>query len=456
MDNQRSDALVFFGATGDLAYKEIFPALQALVKRHNFNIPIIGVAKSGWNLEQLKDRARDSLTKHGDLEEGAFAKLISLLKYVDGDYNDMATFTQLREQMGDAKCPLHYLAIPPDVFATVAENLSQSGSANNARVVIEKPFGRDLESAKELNRILGQFFLQSSIYRIDHFLGKEPVQNIIYTRFGNSVFEPIWNRDHIRCIQITMAEDFGVKGRGHFYDEAGAIRDVIQNHLLQVLACLIMDPPIGEGHDALRAEKARILKAVRPLTPSDVVRGQFQGYRDEKGVAPDSNVETFAAMKLFVDTWRWADMPIYIRAGKCLPVTITEILVEFIHPPRKVFGETIDGPSNYLRLRLNPEVTIGLGLRIKKAGEQMEGEDVELIARHQPPDEMEPYERLLGDALNGDSTLFASEEEVESQWRIVDPVLDDTVPVNPYEPDTWGPKQADGLIANEGRWFNPK
>ncbi|MGH9645333.1 MAG: glucose-6-phosphate dehydrogenase, partial [Bryobacteraceae bacterium] len=334
----QSDALVFFGATGDLAYKQIFPALQALVKRHNLAIPVVGVAKAGWNLDQLKARARESVTKHGGLDEPAFTKLLALLQYVDGDYRDVATFSQLRQALGDAQRPLHYLAIPPSMFAPVAEGLAHSGSAKDARVVVEKPFGRDLASARELHKILHQFFPEEAIFRIDHFLGKEPVQNILYTRFANRFLEPLWNRANIRSVQITMAEKFGVQGRGRFYEEAGAIRDVIQNHLFQVLACLAMDPPTGQESDAFRDEKARILKAVRPLGPQDIVRGQFKGYRQEEGVASDSRVETYAAVRLFIDTWRWADVPFYIRTGKCLPVTATEVNVTLRRPPLDTFG----------------------------------------------------------------------------------------------------------------------
>ena len=456
MDASQSDALVFFGATGDLAYKQIFPALQALVKRHNLTIPIVGVAKAGWNLDQLKERARDSVTKHGGLDEAAFAKLSTLLQYVDGDYRDAATFTQLRQVLGNAQRPLHYLAIPPSMFAAVAEGLAKSGSATNARVVVEKPFGRDLASARELHKILDQFFPEEAIFRIDHFLGKEPVQNILYTRFANRFLEPLWNRSHIRSVQITMAENFGVQGRGRFYEEAGAVRDVIQNHLLQVLACLAMDPPTGQDPDALRDEKARILKAVRPLTPQDIVRGQFKGYRQEDGVARDSRVETYAAIRLFIDSWRWAGIPFYIRAGKCLPVTSTEVNVTLRRPPLDTFEEKSLGSPNRFRLTLSPEVVIALGMRVKRPGERMQGEDVELIAIHQRADEMSPYERLLGDALRGDPILFARADQVEAQWRIVDPILGDVTPVYEYEPNTWGPPEAAKLMEDPGGWLDPK
>jgi len=440
-----SDAIVFFGATGDLAYKQIFPALQALVKRHTLDIPIIGVAKAGWTLDQLRVRACQSVTQHCGVDEGAFAKLSALLQYVDGDYREPGTYTQLRKHLGRALRPLHYLAIPPSMFATVADGLAQVGCAAEARVVVEKPFGRDPKSAREL-----------AIFRIDHFLGKEPVQNILYTRFANLFLEPIWNRAHIHSVQITMAENFGVQGRGRFYEEVGAIRDVIQNHLLQVLACLAMDPPAGEDNYAVRDEKARLLKAVRPLATADVVRGQYRGYRQEEGVAPASQVETYAAVKLFIDTWRWADVPFYIRAGKCLPVTVNEMIVTFKRPPLETFAECASGLANHLRLRLSPEVIIALGMRAKLPGERMLGEGVELIATHQSGDEMTPYERLLGDALRGDPSLFAREDAIEAQWKIVGPALGDVTPIYEYAPNTWGPVEAKSMMDPLGGWVDPK
>jgi len=455
MDNLNSDALVFFGATGDLAFKQIFPALQSLVKRHGLNIPIVGVAKAGWNLDQLKARARESVSQHGGVEEAEFAKLCDLLRYVDGDYGDPDTFTRLRTELGDAKRPLHYFAIPPSMFGSVAEGLASSGCAVNARIVVEKPFGRDLPTAQALQAILEKVFPERAIFRIDHFLGKEPVQNILYLRFANLFLEPLWNRNYISSVQVTMAENFGVQGRGKFYEEAGCIRDVIQNHLFQVLACLTMDPPTGEANDAIRHEKARIMRAMQPLGRGDVVRGQFKGYRQEPGVAPDSTVETYAAIRLFIDTWRWAGVPFYIRAGKCMPLTTTEVTVNFKHPPREAFGEASPDLPNRLRLRLSPDVLIGLGMRVKLPGERMEGEDVELIAMHQTGAEMSPYERLLGDALRGDQSLFASGDAIEAQWRIVDPILGDATPIHMYDQNTWGPKAANILMGDPGGWLNP-
>jgi len=456
MANFQSDAFVFFGATGDLAYKQIFPSLRGLIRDEGLNLPIIGVAKAGWNLDQFKARAKNSLETHGGVNPDAFEKLMGLLRYVDGDYNDPNTFAQLRKEMGSAKQPLHYLAIPPSLFATVAENLAQSGCAQNARVVVEKPFGHDLASAKELNRILQTYFPEDRIFRIDHFLGKEPVQNILYTRFANPMFEPIWNRTYVRSIQITMAEKFGVEDRGKFYDETGALRDVVENHLLQVLSNLTMDPPTGEAHDAWRDQKAAVLKAVRPIDPKNVVRGQYTGYRSVPGVDAASKVETFIALKLFIETWRWAEVPIYIRAGKLLPVTATEIFVEFKRPPMEAFGEIVPGTSAHLRMRIEPDIAIGLGVRVKTPGERMTGNDVELTVAQHPADDMPPYERLLGDALCGQSELFARQDQVEAQWRAVEPILGDVTPFYHYDSGTWGPEEANQLIAGDGPWINPK
>src|SRR3954454_4137533 len=450
-----SDALVFFGATGDLAYKQIFPSLLGLVRDEGLNVPIIGVAKAGWNLDQLKARAADSLQHHGGAEPKAMQRLMDQLRYVDGDYNDAATFAELHRQLGNAQRPLHYLAVPPSLFATVAEALAQSGCADNARLVIEKPFGHNRETARTLDRLLVKFFPEDSIYRIDHYLGKEPVQNIVYTRFANSMFEPLWNRDHVDSIQITMAEDFGVQDRGRFYDETGALRDVVQNHMLQVLAQLTMDPPTGEEHEALRDQKSALLKAVRPLEVSDMVRGQYVGYQSVPGVRAGSTVETFVALKLFIESWRWAGVPIYIRAGKMLPVTATEIMVQFKRPPRETFDELVPVSPGHVRMRISPDVNIGMGVRVKLPGERMVGEDVEMLLTEHEPNLMPPYQRLLGDAMRGLGELFGRDDIVDAQWRIVEPVLDDTTPVYPYEPGTWGPDEAQALIRPDGPWHNP-
>lgn len=456
MGKPAADAFVFFGATGDLAYKQIFPALQALLGRGHLDVPIIGVAKSGWNLDKLKDRAKDSLKKHGGVDKEAFAKLCDRLQYIDGDYRDSSTYRALRKALGDASRPLHYLAIPPSMFATVVEGLDKAKCTGQARVVVEKPFGRDLASARELNGILTSVFPEEAIFRIDHYLGKEPVQNIYYTRFANSILEPLWNRNYIACVQVTMAEKFGVQGRGKFYEETGAIRDVLQNHLLEIVAYLAMDASTGDAPETIREERARLLRAVKPLDPIHIARGQFRGYREEGGVAEDSQVETFVAVKLFIDTWRWAGVPFYIRAGKCLPVTSTTVTVEFKRPPRETFGEIVPAFSNHLRFRLSPDVLIGLGLRVKTPGERRVGEDVELVVTQNEGESMAPYERLLGEAMQGDNSLFASERTVEAQWRIIDPILGGDTPLHFYEPGSWGPVEADQVIAQDGIWYNPK
>jgi glucose-6-phosphate 1-dehydrogenase len=455
MTSAPSDALVFFGATGDLAYKQIFPSLLGLVREEGLNVPIIGVAKAGWNLDQLKARATDSLQHHGGGDPKAIQQLLGLLRYVDGDYGDEGTFSALRQQLGQAKRPLHYLAVPPSLFTTVAQALAKSGCAEGARLVIEKPFGHDRATARTLSRLLSQYFPEENIFRIDHYLGKEPVQNIVYTRFANSMFEPLWNRDHVSSIQITMAEDFGVQDRGRFYDETGALRDVVQNHMLQVLAQLTMDPPTGEEHEALRDQKSALLKAVRPLEVSDMVRGQYAGYQSVPGVRAGSIVETFVALKLYIESWRWAGVPIYIRAGKMLPVTATEIMVQFKRPPRETFDELVPVSSGHVRMRISPDVNIGMGVRVKLPGERMVGEDVEMLLTEHAPNLMPPYQRLLGDAMRGLGELFGRDDIVDAQWRIVEPVLDDTTPVYPYEPGTWGPVEAQALIGPDGPWHNP-
>ena len=454
----RSDALVLFGMTGDLVQKKIFPALYAMAKRGVLDIPVVGVASRKWSLAQLHRQATDSIRKSGGIDDRrALRRLLSLLRYVSGDYNDLATFKSLKAALGGARHPAFYLAIPPSLFATVIKGLGAAGLADGARVIVEKPFGRDLASARDLNRVARSVFAEDAIFRIDHFLGKEAIMNILYFRFANSFLEPIWNRDHIASVQITLAESFGVKDRGAFYETAGCLRDVIENHLFQIVALLAMEPPSYRGFEAVHNEKARVFKAMRPVRSSDVVRGQYVGYRKEPGVAKRSDVETFCAMRLFIDSWRWNGVPWYLRSGKCLAETAAEIMVELKPPPQALFADSAPkaGRTNYLRFRLSPRSAIALAARVKTVGKEFLGEQRELYLMEQEHGEETPYERLLGDAMAGDGALFTREDAVEAAWAVVDPVLKRHHRAIPYRRGSWGPKQADALIAKDGSWHNP-
>jgi len=453
-----SDALVLFGVTGDLAHKMIFPALYAMARRGVLHVPVVGVATRRLSLAQLRARATDAIRSSGPIDDRrALRHVLSLLRYVSGDYNDPGTFTALKQALEKARRPAHYLAIPPVLFETVIKGLGAAGLAEHARVIVEKPFGRDLASARELNGVARSVFPEDAIFRIDHFLGKEAIMNILYFRFANSFLEPIWNRNYIASVQVTLAEKFGVNGRGAFYETVGCLRDVIQNHLFQIVALLAMEPPAYRGFSAVHNEKAAVFRAMRPLKSADVVRGQYAGYRKEPNVARNSDVETFCALRLFIDSWRWDGVPWYLRSGKLLAESAVEVLVQLKPPPQRLFADSAPatGRPNYLRFRLSPNSAVALAARVKRAGKEFVGDQEELYLVEEQAGEEGPYERLLGDALAGDASLFTREDAVEAAWAAVDRVLKSHSRSRPYKPGTWGPREAEALIAADGGWHNP-